>query len=116
MVGGIQRIYDGGWDPRAESGRSKSEQVKHCVDREHCLCIGYTRSPLTSYTTTTLRVSEARYCMDLEHCLPLATLGAVNPLTWPRKSYVNALPPAPAPTAPPAPSVLLSVPVPATAL
>jgi hypothetical protein len=33
---GIQRIYDGGWDPSAQSGGSKSEQVKKCMDLEHC--------------------------------------------------------------------------------
>jgi hypothetical protein len=35
--GGIQRIYDGGWDPSGESDNSKSEQVKQCMDLEHCL-------------------------------------------------------------------------------
>jgi hypothetical protein len=28
MVGGIQRIHDGGWDPSAQSGGSKSAQVR----------------------------------------------------------------------------------------
>jgi hypothetical protein len=36
MVDGIQRIYDGGYVPRGESDNSKSEQVKHCMDLEHC--------------------------------------------------------------------------------
>jgi hypothetical protein len=36
MLDGIQRIYDGGWDPSAQSGDSKSEQVIQCVDLEHC--------------------------------------------------------------------------------
>jgi hypothetical protein len=35
LVGGIQRIYDGGWDPSAESDGSKSEQVKQCMDLAH---------------------------------------------------------------------------------
>jgi hypothetical protein len=26
-----------GWDPSAESDNSKSEQVKNCMDLEHCL-------------------------------------------------------------------------------
>jgi hypothetical protein len=37
LVDGIQRI-DGiycGWDPSVQSGGSKSEQVKHCMDLEH---------------------------------------------------------------------------------
>jgi hypothetical protein len=33
-AGGIQRIYDGGWDPSVESDNSQSEQVKHCMDQE----------------------------------------------------------------------------------
>jgi hypothetical protein len=37
LVNGIQRIYHGGWDPRAESVNSKSEQVKQGVDLDHCL-------------------------------------------------------------------------------
>jgi hypothetical protein len=62
---GIQRMYCG-WDPSAQSGGSKSEQVKHCMDLEHCVhwlhlepthllyytvCTGYTWSPLTYCTT-----------------------------------------------------------------
>jgi hypothetical protein len=31
----------------ARSGGSKSEQVKKCMDLEHCRCTGYTWSPLT---------------------------------------------------------------------
>jgi hypothetical protein len=56
MVGGIQRIYDGRWDPSEEkvSGNNNSEQVTQCMDLEH-LCplatlgahyTGYTWSPL----------------------------------------------------------------------
>jgi hypothetical protein len=37
LVDGIQRIYDGGWDPSEESEESKSEQVMHCMDPQHCL-------------------------------------------------------------------------------
>jgi hypothetical protein len=38
MVDGIQRIYDGGWDPSGESdNNNKSEQVKQCMDLRHCL-------------------------------------------------------------------------------
>jgi hypothetical protein len=37
IVDAIQRIYDSGWDPRAESNGSKSEQVRQCMDLQHCL-------------------------------------------------------------------------------
>jgi hypothetical protein len=37
LVDGIQRIYDGGWDPSGESDNSKSEQAKQCMDLQHCL-------------------------------------------------------------------------------
>jgi hypothetical protein len=32
MVDGIQRIYDGGWDPSEESDHSESEQARQCID------------------------------------------------------------------------------------
>jgi hypothetical protein len=37
LVDGIQRIYDGGWDPSAQRDDSKSEQVRQCMDLRHCL-------------------------------------------------------------------------------
>jgi hypothetical protein len=46
LVDEIQRIYDGGWDPSGDSGNSKSEQVKHCMDLGHCYTC-YTWSLLT---------------------------------------------------------------------
>jgi hypothetical protein len=36
-VDGIQRIYDGGWNPSAASDGSKSEQVMRCMDPKHCV-------------------------------------------------------------------------------
>jgi hypothetical protein len=33
LVDGIQRIYDGGWDPSAQRDDSKSEQVRQCMDQ-----------------------------------------------------------------------------------
>jgi hypothetical protein len=56
LVDGIQRMYDGGWNPSAESDNSKSEQVRgsqskpeqarashHCVGLEHhCTLYYYT--------------------------------------------------------------------------
>jgi hypothetical protein len=36
-VDGIQRIYDSGWDPSAQSDDSRSEQVKRCMDLKHCV-------------------------------------------------------------------------------
>jgi hypothetical protein len=33
----IQRIYDGGWGPSAESDDSKTKQVKCCLGLQHCL-------------------------------------------------------------------------------
>jgi hypothetical protein len=48
LVDGIQRIYDGRWDPSKESEENKSEQVRQCMDLQHCLHTGYTWSPLTS--------------------------------------------------------------------
>jgi hypothetical protein len=73
MVDCIQRTYDGGWDQREESGNSKAEQVKLCMDIDYCLhwdidyCLHwlhleltrllyntyYTWSPLTGCTTLT---------------------------------------------------------------
>jgi hypothetical protein len=66
MVSAIQRTYDGGCDPNGEREISKSEQVKQCMDLEHCLhCLHCLRlEPTDQYYT-------AYYT--------LATLGAVNP-------------------------------------
>jgi hypothetical protein len=41
------RIPPGKWDPSAQSGDNKSEQVRQCMDLQHCLHTGYTWSPLT---------------------------------------------------------------------
>jgi hypothetical protein len=37
VVDGTQRTCYCGWDPRAQSGDSKSEQAKHCMDLGHGL-------------------------------------------------------------------------------
>jgi hypothetical protein len=50
MVDGIQRIYDGGWDPSAQIDNSKPEQVKHCMDLDHH-CLHWLRlEPTQSYS------------------------------------------------------------------
>jgi hypothetical protein len=68
MVDGVQRIYDGGWDPSSQSVNSKPSKSNNVymdlVDLEHCLnllhlepthqvyCTGYTWNPLTGCSTT----------------------------------------------------------------
>jgi hypothetical protein len=53
MVDMIQRIYDGGYDPSAQSEESKSEQVRQCMD-------------LSEQVRQCMDLSEqVRQCMDL---------------------------------------------------
>jgi hypothetical protein len=74
----------GGWDPSAQSEGSKSEQVRQRMDLEHCLhwlhlepthliyytvCTGYTRSPLTWYTTLSALATLGAHSPDILHCL-----------------------------------------------
>jgi hypothetical protein len=56
LVGGIQRIYDGGWDPSGESDNSKSEQARASQPlsgSRTLVCTGCTRSLPTLNTSCT---------------------------------------------------------------
>jgi hypothetical protein len=58
----------GGWDPSAESDNSKSEQVKHCMDLEHCMHWLHLE-PTHLLHTHARRRADGHHCNATDICL-----------------------------------------------
>jgi hypothetical protein len=86
MVEGIQRTYDGGWDPSAQSGGSKSEQVKHCmglVHYRHCLyCLHLEPTHLVHPSGTVGVVLRVRVMLGVRVCTHTIRIVRTHTAWW----------------------------------
>jgi hypothetical protein len=72
--------YPSRWDPSAQSGDSKSEQSRQCMDLQHCLHTGYPWSPLTGARQRVQ--SQVLLTVDLRHPTVAAAVATFRGRRW----------------------------------